>query len=168
MLLVSGGTISKYTVAEKKLDELLRGGSQFAVSANGEKLLFKSGPQWRVISTAKAPTPTEGNVAMTLRMELNRPEEWKQIFSEAWKYQRDYFYDRNMHGRDWPEVWKQYEPMISYIKHRADLTYLLDQLGGETSVGHSFVFGGDFPAVDTSRVRRTGYRLNCCRWQVED
>lgn len=169
MFLISGSTISKYTVAEKKLDEMVRGGSQYAVSANGEKLLFKAGPQWRVVSTAKPPTPTEGNVAMTLRMELNRPEEWKQIFSEAWKYQRDYFYDRNMHGRDWQEVWKQYEPLVPYIKHRADLTYLLDQLGGETSVGHSFVFGGDFPAVDTSRVGVLGADLVPAdgRWKIK-
>ena len=113
---------------------------------------------WRVVSTAKPPSATEGR-SMTLRMELNRLEEWKQIFTEAWRYQRDYFYDRNMHGRDWQEVWKQYSPLVPYIRHRADLNYLLDQLGGEVSVGHSFVFGGDFPEVDTSRVGVLGADL---------
>ena len=78
---------------------------------------------------------------MTLLTEVNRLEEWKQIFNEAWKYQRDYFYDRNMHGRDWQDVWKEYSPLVSYVRHRADLTYILDMLGGEVSVGHSFVFG---------------------------
>ena len=169
VLIASGPTLSKYTVADKKLDELMKGGSQWAVSANGEKLLFKAGPTWKVVSTAKPPAPTEGSVAMNLRMELNRLEEWKQIFTEAWRYQRDYFYDRNMHGRDWTEVWSQYSPLIPYIRHRTDLTYLLDQLGGETSVGHSFVFGGDFPAVDTSRVGVLGANLvqENNRWRIK-
>jgi tricorn protease len=165
----SRSALSKYIVADKKLEEFVKGGSQFTISANGEKLLFKSGSNWRVVSTAKPPGATEGNVAMTLRMELNRLEEWKQIFAEAWRYQRDYFYDRNMHGRNWDEVWEYYSPLVPYIRHRADLSYLLDQLGGETSVGHSFVFGGDFPAVDTARVGVIGTDLipSEGRWKIK-
>jgi len=132
VLIISGSTLSKYNIADKKMEELVKGGSQFAISANAEKLLFKSGAGWRVVSTAKPAGPTDGAVSMTLRMELNRIEEWKQIFSEAWRYQRDYFYDRNMHGRDWQEVWDQYAPLMPYIRHRTDLTYLLDQLGGRS------------------------------------
>ena len=169
VLIVSGSTISKYIVADKKLEEIVKGGSQFAVSANGEKLLFKAGPNWRVVATTKPAGPAEGVVGMTLRMELNRLDEWKQIFSEAWRYQRDYFYDRNMHGRNWQEVWEQYSPLIPYIRHRTDLSYLLDQLGGETSVGHSFVFGGDFPALDTSRVGVLGADLVAAdgKWKIK-
>ena len=169
VLLVSGPSLNKYSVADKKLEELVKGGSQFAVSANGEKLLFRSGSNWRVVSTSKIPGPTEGMLAMNLRMELNRLEEWKQIFSEAWRYQRDYFYDRNMHGRDWKEVWNYYSPLVPYIRHRTDLTYLLDQLGGETSVGHSFVFGGNMPDVDTSRVGVLGADLvqEAGRWRIK-
>ncbi|MFZ1228142.1 MAG: PDZ domain-containing protein, partial [Saprospiraceae bacterium] len=159
VLIISGSSLSKYVIADKKMEDLVKGGSQFAVSANAEKILFKSGPGWRVVSTAKPAGPGEGGVSMTLRMELNRIEEWTQIFSEAWRYQRDYFYDRNMHGRDWKEVWDQYAPLMPFIRHRADLTYMLDQLGGEVSVGHSFVFGGDFPALDTSRVGVLGADL---------
>ena len=169
VLIISGPSISKYIVADKKSEDIVKGGSQFAVSANGEKLLFKSGPNWRVVSTAKPAGPAEGVVGMTLRMELNRLDEWKQIFSEAWRYQKDYFYDRNMHGRNWQEVWEQYSPLVRYIRHRADLTYLLDQLGGETSVGHSFVFGGDFPALDTSRVGVLGADLTAAegKWKIK-
>jgi tricorn protease len=158
VLIVSSGSLSKYTVADKKMEQMVTG-SQFSVSANGEKLLLRSGPGWRVVSTARPPAPTDGMVNAKLQMELNRTEEWKQIFTEAWRYQRDYFYDRNMHGRDWKEVWEQYEPLMAYIRHRSDLTYLLDQLGGEVSVGHSFVGGGDFPALDTFRVGVLGADL---------
>ncbi|HZG24681.1 MAG TPA: PDZ domain-containing protein, partial [Chitinophagaceae bacterium] len=169
VLIISGPNLSKYTVADKKLEEFVKGGSQYAVSANGEKLLFKAGPTWKVVSTAKPPAPTEGTVAMTLRVELNRLEEWKQIFTEAWRYQRDYFYDRNMHGRDWKEVWNEYSPLMPYVRHRTDLTYLLDQLGGEVSVGHRFVFGGDFPDLDTSRAGVLGADLVTAegRWKIK-
>lgn len=169
VLIAAGPSLSKFTVADKKGEELVKGGSEWAVSANGEKLLFKSGQSWRVVSTAKPAGPTDGVVPVNLRMELNRLEEWKQIFAEAWRYQRDYFYDRNMHGRNWTEVWNDYAPLIPYVRHRADLTYLLDQLGGETSVGHSFVFGGDFPAVDTSRVGVLGADLvaDKGRWKIK-
>ena len=168
VLVIEGFKLSKYVIADKKMDELVKGGSQYAVSANAEKLLFKSGPGWRVVSTAKPAGPSDGAVSITLRMQLNRIEEWTQIFSEAWRYQRDYFYDRNMHGRNWQEVWEQYSPLMPYIRHRTDLTYLLDQLGGEVSVGHSFVFGGDFPALDTSRVGVLGADLVATdgRWKI--
>jgi tricorn protease len=102
-------------------------------------------------------------------MELDRIAEWKQIFEEAWRYERDYFYDPNLHGRNWQEVWERYTPLVPYIRHRSDLTYLLDQLGGELSVGHSFVFGGDFPATDNINVGLLGADLvrNKNYWELK-
>ena len=165
----SGQTLSKFTMESKKLDEFAKGISAAAVSANGEKILLRMGGSWKVVSTAKPPSPTEGAVAMNIRMELNRLEEWKQIYTEGWRYERDYFYDPSHHGRDWQDVWDYYAPQIPFIRHRSDLTYLLDQLGGELSVGHSFVFGGDFPALDTSRTGVLGADLvqKQGRWQIK-
>jgi len=164
----SGQTLGKFTLEGRKLDEFVKNVSEAVVSANGEKLLLKSGGSWRAVPTSKPPAPTDGMVTMNLRMELNRLEEWKQIFTEAWRYERDYFYDPGLHGRDWQEVWDYYAPQIPFIRHRSDLTYLLDQLGGELSVGHSFVFGGDFPALDTTRVGVLGADLvqKEGRWQI--
>lgn len=169
VMIISGPVISKYTVEDKKLEEMVKGGSQFAVSANGEKLLFRSGSNWRVVSTSKPAGPADGIVAMNLRMELNRLEEWKQIFDESLRYQRDYFYDKGMHGRDWKEVKEYYTPLASYIRHRTDLTYLLDQIGGEASVGHSFVSEGDTPSLDTSRAGVLGADLVQAdgRWKIK-
>ena len=163
------GTLSRFVLDTKKFDEYAQHVGQADVSANGEKLLIRSGGSFRVVSTGKPPAPGEGVVAVNLRMNLDRLEEWKQIFTEGWRYERDYFYDPALHGRDWQEVWAYYSPMIPYIRHRSDLTYLLDQLGGELSVGHSFVFGGDFPAVDTLRVGLLGADLAASqgRWQIK-
>ncbi|CAN5528648.1 S41 family peptidase [soil metagenome] len=165
----AGIKLSKFSIEDKKAEEFAKDASRVAVSANGEKILFQSGENWRVVSTGKIPGASEGTVTMNLMMELNRVEEWTQIFTEAWRYERDYFYDPNLHGRDWQEVWEQYAPLMPYIRHREDLTYLLDQLGGELSVGHSFVFGGDFPKADDSHgaVLGTDLVAKDGRWQIK-
>jgi tricorn protease len=118
------------------------------VSADGKKMLFRSEDTWRVVGTDAPPEAGKGGIEVALRMRLDRQAEWHQIFEEAWRYERDFFYDPNLHGADWEAVHERYAPLLPYVRHRADLTYLLDQIGGELSVGHSFVFGGDFPAVD--------------------
>jgi tricorn protease len=155
----TGQTLSKFSLESKKLEEFAKGVSNASISANGEKILLRMGGSWKVVPTSKPPAPADGAVTFNLRMELNRLEEWRQIYTEAWRYERDYFYDPGHHGRDWQEVWDYYAPQIPYIRHRSDLTYLLDQLGGELSVGHSFVFGGDFPALDTVRTGVLGADL---------
>lgn len=165
----SGATLSKFTIEGKKFDEFAKNVSQASISANAEKILFRSAGSWRVVGTARPPGPAEGAVTLNIKMELNRPEEWKQILTEAWRYERDYFYDKGLHGRDWQEVWDYYSPLAPYIKHRTDLTYVLDQIGGELSVGHSFVGGGDFPAVDVSTMGVLGADLAQAdgRWQIK-
>jgi tricorn protease len=160
--------LHKFTLEDKKATEFARG-QQFSVSADGEKILFQSGGSWRVVSTAKPPAGNEGGVAVTLRMQLDRLAEWQQIFDEVWHYERDFFYDPNMHGRDWQEVRARYSPLVPYVRHRSDLHYILDQVNGELSVGHSFVSGGDYPAVDTSRTGLLGADLAIenGRWRIK-
>ena len=152
-------TLHKFSLEGRKAEEFAMGIQQAVVSANGEKMLLQAMGRWRVVSTAKNPGPAEGGLNFTLRMELDRLAEWKQMFTEAWRYERDYFYDPSLHGRDWQKVWDRYAPLLPHVRHRNDLTYLLDQINGELSVGHSFVFGGDFPAVDTVRVGLPGADL---------
>ena len=83
-------------------------------------------------------------------MYLEPQEEFKQIFDEGWRNQRDYLYVPNMHGADWPRMKEMYGQLLPYVMHRADLNYLLDMMGAEIAIGHSFVRGGDMPAVPSS------------------
>ena len=78
------------------------------------------------------------------------------MFRESWRLQRDYLYVDNVHGADWDAVYRMYEPWLEHVGHRADLTYLLDILGGEVAVGHSFAFGGDTPDVDSVSIGLLG------------
>jgi len=153
----SGLTLQKFTLKEREVKEFLTGVSQVAVSADGNKMLVRMGSNWKVVSAATGKDDKSLDVKLSIL--LDREQEWKQIFEEAWRYERDYFYDPNMHGRDWNEVHARYAPLVPFIKHRADLSYILDQVNGELSVGHSFVFGGDFPEVEKSRVGLLGADL---------
>jgi tricorn protease len=58
---------------------------------------------------------------------------------------RDFFYDPNLHGVDWDKVRKNYEPLLPYVRHRADLTYLIGEMISELNAGHTYVGGGDMP-----------------------
>jgi len=176
-----GMTLHKFSVEERKADVFLRGAGNVSVSADGKKLLYRSGTAWHVVGTDRAPggggpgggpgaggPGGNGAIRVELRMQLDRIAEWRQIFDEAWHYEQDFFYDPNMHGNDWNAVRTRYRPLVQWVRHRADLNYILDQVNGELSVGHSFVGGGDYPAVDTSRVGLLGADLvaDGGRWRI--
>ncbi len=154
-----GLSIHKFTLKERKSESWLDGASQVSVSADGKKLIARVGGSWKVMDTSKPSGKDGDNLKVNLKMQLDRSKEWQQIFDEAWRYERDYFYDPGMHGRDWDEVYERYNPLVPHIKHRADLTYILDQMNGEMSVGHSFVFGGDYPKTETNQVGVLGADL---------
>ncbi len=154
-----GLTLHKFTVTDAKLDVFVRGVQRISLSGDGKKMLYQSGDVWSVVGTDAPPTPGKGAVRVALRMQLDRMAEWQQMFDETWHYEKDFFYDPNMHGNDWNAVRERYRPLVAHVRHRADLSYVLDLVNGELSVGHSFVNGGDFPAVDTSRVGTLGADL---------
>ncbi len=163
-----GVTLHKFTLKDKKSAEFAMGASQVSVTANGKHLLAKLPDGWKIISTETAADKGKP-VKVSLSTKLDRMAEWKQMFEEAWRYERDYFYDPNIHGRDWNEVYKRYAPLVPYIKHRSDLTYVLDQVNGELSVGHSFVFGGDVPETEKSQVGLLGadFEIESNRWKIK-
>lgn len=165
---VTGFVIKKFTLEKREAKEFVSGATQVSVSADGNKMLARTGTDWKIMNTASASGSDAKAVKIDLKMLLNRSEEWKQIFEEAWRYERDYFYDPGMHGRDWNAVYEKYAPLIPWVKHRADLNYILDQMNGELSVGHSFVGGGDFPEVERSSAGLLGADLVAenNRWKI--
>ena len=167
-----GMTLTRWEMATRKSEPFATGVSNLSVSNDGKQILWRSGPpqaaQWHVASTKMAPKPGEATLRFSLGMQLDPEREWAQIFEEAWRIERDFFYDPNLHGANWTAVHARYAPLIPYVRHRADLNYVLDMLGGELSVGHSFVRGGDMPAVDSSRVGALGADLvaDGDRWKI--
>lgn len=163
-----GLKLLKYTLEDRESKEFVSNIRSASISSDGKKMLIRQGSGWKIIGTDNPPGDKVKSLKVNLRMQLDRGEEWNQIFEEAWRYERDYFYDPDMHGRDWQAVHEKYAPLIPFVKHRSDLSYVLDQVNGELSVGHSFVFGGDFPAVDTTWVGLLGadFKLESGYWQI--
>lgn len=164
-----GLTLQKFILKDEEAKEFVSGASQVSISANAKQMLARINGSWKVMATSKPNGKDAKLLKINLQMKLNRFDEWKQMFEEAWRYERDYFYDPNMHGRDWMKVYDKYSPLVPYIQHRTDLSYILDQVNGELSVGHSFVFGGDFPTTERSKVGLLGADLVAenNRWKIK-
>ncbi len=154
-----GYTLQKFSLEDREAKEYAGGVRGVSVSNDGKKMLARVGSSWKIMDTGKPSGKDGKSLNVDLKMKLDRSQEWKQIFEEAWRYEKDYFYDPNLHGRDWDVVYERYSPLIPFIKHRDDLTYILDQMNGELSVGHSFVGGGDYPSTESNRVGLLGANL---------
>src|SRR4051794_7741252 len=145
-------TVQKFDLSKRKVEKFLDEANDFAVSFDGEKMLYRKGEQWAIAGTTEPPTPDakpkpgEGPLkleGMELRVEPARL--WTQMFHEAWRIQRDFFYDPRHHGLDLAKVEKRYEPYLAGLASREDLNYLLEESLGEMTVGHMFIGGGERP-----------------------
>ncbi len=155
-----GVTLHKYSLKEKKASPYLTPVQYYTLSADGKKLLYKSGPAWGIVDASGPAKVGDGSISTSgIQIKIDPKQEWKQIFREAWRYQRDYLYVNNTHGNDWNKVYSMYAPLVDHVAHRDDLNYLLDILGGEVSIGHSFVGGGDMPKVDEVKIGLLGADL---------
>ncbi|NOT28902.1 MAG: peptidase S41 [Planctomycetes bacterium] len=119
-----------------------KGFGAFALSGDGKKILAfgEGGPQ---IGDAKADTKLAKLGLDGLEVEIDPRAEWRQIFSDAWRMMRDFFYDPGMHGVDWAAVREQYAAMLDDCASREDLSYVIREMISELNVGHAYYSGGD-------------------------
>lgn len=142
-------TLHQYTLDEREEKTFLEGIDRFALSADGEKLLYHAEEKWGIVKTSESSETGDGSLATgTIRILVDPRAEWRQIYNEAWRLHRDFFYDRGMNGADWNGIKDKYLPLLDHVAHRSDLSYLLATMAGELSVGHSFVFPPENPAAE--------------------
>ncbi len=165
-----GSDLQRYRLSDRKAATFVSGVAAYEVSADGHKLVYRAAPPagagqgpggpggtppapslFLVDADRMPPQAGLGRLNIRLRMYLDPREEFKQIFNEGWRNQRDYLYVPNMHGSDWPRMKEMYGRFLPYVMHRADLNYLLDMMGSEIAIGHSYVRGGDMPGVPQSQ-----------------
>jgi len=143
-------TVSKFDLSTRKTDPFVSGVYSFAVTSNGEKALFRQGPQpsgpWIIAATASAPKPGEGALNLSaMEVYVDPRAEWNQMYHEVWRIQRDFLYDPNFHGLNIAATEKTYQPYLAGVGGRGDLNYLFVEMLGEVTIGHMFVGGGDVP-----------------------
>jgi|CZKY01.1.fsa_nt_gi tricorn protease len=154
--------IHAYDLKERKDKVLLDGADRFALSADGSKLLYRAEGEGPVgIIDAKPPDAPHkvGDGALKLdgmRVEVDPAQEWKEIFNEAWRQERDYFFEASMNGVDWQKTKDQYAQLLPYVADRYSLTYIMGEMIGELSNSHTYVGGGDFPDLHPVNVGLLG------------
>ena len=149
-------TVRRFDFGKRKADIALGGVKYFDVSSTGDKILYQQGDKWAIADTPGVPdgganTPPPGN-EKTLRtgeleVRVDPAAEWKQMFRETWRIERDYFYDPHYHGLDLNAAEERYSVYLSGLASRADLNYLMAEMLGNFTVGHMFLGGGDRPEV---------------------
>ena len=131
--------------------------SDWRLSANREHAIVRKGNVFTLAAVDKlAQNPKSLGARVSLdRMSLvvKPVEEWTQILNDTWRWYRDFFYDANMHGRDWKKIGDAYRAMIPDLSSRSELNWLLSQMVGELNVSHTYVGGGDTSITPMPEVR---------------
>ena len=147
----AASTLHRYQLSTRRSSTFATGVAQYVVSADGHKLLYRTpgaaGQLFLVDADRAAPTAGTGRLTVSLRAYIDPRQEFQQIFNEGWRNQRNNLYVKNLHGTDWPKMKLEYGKLLPYVMHRSDLNYLIDNMGSEISIGHSYVRGGDVPEV---------------------
>ena len=140
-------SLERYDLTARRSETLLPEVAAYSLSADGKKLLYTSGPNWSIVSTTARIDPAAGRIGVAaIQVRVDPRREWKQIFDEAWRINRDFFYAPNMHGVDWAAMKAKYEPFLGDVATRSDLNRVIQWMSSELSVGHHRVGGGDTPA----------------------
>lgn len=139
-------SLKMYNFTTRKEETVLDNVNGFNLSADGKKIGYAQGNDFGIIDAKPGAKPGDGKLALDkLEVRIEPREEWRQGYMDAWRTVRDWFYDPNLHGVDWPAMRDRYAQMLPYMASRADLDYLLGELGGELSVGHAYVQPGNAP-----------------------
>jgi tricorn protease len=182
-----GNTVHRYDLRQRRADVVTAGVRFFEVSANGEKTLTARADRWSIQTLRPMPPASGGagdgapagpppgaapaaaagaaGVLATESIEVRSDPkaEWKQMYYDAWRIQREFFYDPNLHGLDLAAAIKTYEPYLESVMSRRDLSYVMSDMMGEITVGHLGVAGGDLPET---RIIQTG--LLGCDYRIEN
>lgn len=151
-----GASLMLYDLAEKKEKDLgpVRG---YEISADLKKMLVGRDREYAIIDLPKDTIKLDPKLDLSgLEVTLDLRAEWNQIFDECWRQMKDFFYDPGMHGVDWAAMKERYRPLAAAVSHRADLTYVIGEMIGELSAGHTYVGGGEMPAPRKVKVGMLG------------
>ena len=151
------GKLLYYDLEKREEKTIISGINSYDLSADGKKVIYRSKSTYGIIDLAENKKVGDGKIATgNLKAWINPREEWQQIFNEAWRIQRDFFYDPNMHGLDWKAIKGRYETLLPYVVDRADLNYVIGEMIGELNASHTYVGGGELEQPEQISVGLLG------------
>ena len=143
-----------YDFKEKEEKTIMSGVWAYELSHDGSSVAVMTSNGTGIIDVA-ADQKMEDKLALNEMVSTIDPKaEWKQIFNDVWRLERDFFYDENMHGVDWDGVKTKYAPLIDQAMSRYDVNFILGEVIGELNASHTYRGGGD---SETASFKNVGY-----------
>ncbi len=143
-------SIWRFTLETRKTEDVLHNAAAAVISFDGDKLLYRKGDGFFIAAgTDLTPAAADGSPGKPLKMDMQAKidprAEWRQIYAETWRIEREFFYDPGFHGLDLAKISARYAPYVDGLSCRSDLTYLQEEMLGEMTVGHMFIRGPHVP-----------------------
>jgi len=133
----------RYSFADRKEKTVIEGILEYRISADGKSIVYRKGRSVGIVDAGATNSQGDKLDLSGLKMTLDPRREWRQIYNEAWRMERDFYYEPNMHGIDWPAMREKYGKLLPYASCRQDVGYLIGEMIGELNTSHTYVFGGD-------------------------
>ncbi|MCC7370481.1 MAG: PDZ domain-containing protein [Chloroflexi bacterium] len=152
------GVVDVYDFELQKADRLLDGVSDFGIGRDEKTLLYRSGERLRVLKAGEkpseeaddSPSRTSGWIDLErVRVSVRPGAEWRQMFREAWRLQREQFWIEDMAGIDWDSIYQRYLPLVDRITTRSELSDLMWEVQGELGTSHAYEMGGEYRTTPT-------------------
>ncbi|MDP4262942.1 MAG: PDZ domain-containing protein [Bacteroidota bacterium] len=148
------GSLKYFDIEKKEEKTIIDGVDNARVSANGQKVLISKSGSFSVISTTEGQKADKTLAISDMQMTVDPEQEWKQIFMDVWRFERDYFYDAGMHGVDWNKAKERYLKMLDGAMTREEADFVIGELIGELNASHTYHGGGD---IETPKNKSVGY-----------
>jgi len=148
------GAIKYYDIDKREEKMVLDGADFFLVSANANKLMVGKSGTYAVIKPDENQKFEKLLRIAEMQTLVDPMQEWKQVFNDAWRFERDYFYDAGMHGVDWKEIKERYSKMIEGAMTREEADFVIGEMIGELNASHTYHGGGD---IETPKSKPVGY-----------
>lgn len=139
------GSLSMYDLEAREETTLLEGVTGYTLNADASEVLARQGDSYLIADASQQIDPSETEIpADEIELRVDPRQEWRQIYNEVWRINRDWFYDPGMHGADWDAVREKYAVFLPHVVRRGDLNRVMRWMGSEVAVGHHRGGGGDF------------------------
>lgn len=135
-----------FNLRDRKTEKFIEDLGGFALSADRSRVLYQKNGNWFVVPSSAPPAAEAGKIDLSrAEIHIDPPREWRQMYAEAWRIMRDYFYDPRHHGQDLNRLRETYAAYLPSVTTRSDLNYLFRDMFSHLSVSHLQVGGGDAP-----------------------
>jgi len=142
------GSVHVFDVKKREDKVVMAGVGGFALDKDGGKMLYGSQNTYGIVDPSPGKHVGDGRINTgEMQVWADPKEEWKELLHEAWRIERDFYWDPKLGGADWEAIGKRYEALLPWVAHRSDLNYIIGEMIAELDTSHTYVGGGDLPSV---------------------